>query len=72
MNLSMFMNNVTHLLHQHSEETHYSVNDIKSIFMAQKYVQQVLKLYGEKEDDILNEEAIMKISDFSLIHRRSA
>jgi len=72
MNLSMFMNNVTHLVHQESNKSHYSVNDIKSIFMAQKYVSQVLKLYGEKGDVILNEEAIMQISDFSLIHRRSA
>jgi len=50
----------------------YSVNDIKSLFMAQKYLLEVLKLYGEKVDDILIDDAIMHISNFSLIHRESA
>ncbi len=46
----------------------YSVNDIKSLFRTEKYTREVLKLYGEKVDDILINEAIWRVSAFSMIH----
>jgi len=72
MNLSMFMNNISYLSYKKSNLNNYSVNDIKSLFRAHKYAEEVLKLYGEKVDDILMQKAIMNISEFSLIHRESA
>jgi len=44
------------------------VNDIKSVFMAEKYTREILKYYGEKVDDILINEAIRRVSAFSMIH----
>lgn len=72
MNLSMFMNNISYLTYKNSHLNQYSVNDMKSLFRAQKYAEEVLKLYGEKVDDILIQKAIMNISEFSMIHRDSA
>jgi len=46
----------------------YSVNDIKSLFRAEKYTREVLKLYGEKVDNILINKAIWRVSAFSIIH----
>ena len=69
VNLSMFMNNITYILHTKSDFSKYSVNDMKSLFRAEKYTREVLKLYGEKVDDILINEAISKVSAFSMIHR---
>jgi len=63
-----FMNNVTYILHTKSGFTKYSVNDMKSLFRAEKYTREVLKLYGGKVDDILINEAIRRVSAFSLIH----
>ena len=68
VNLSMFMNNITYILHTKSEFSKYSVNDMKSLFRAEKYTREVLKLYGLKVDDILINEAIRKVSAFSMIH----
>ena len=62
------MNNITYILHTKSGFTKYSVNDMKSLFRAEKYTREVLKLYGEKVDDILINEAIRRVSAFSLIH----
>ena len=67
-NLSMFMNNISYSLHKNSNYLKYSVNDIKSLFRAEKYTREILKLYGEKVDDILINEAIRKVSAFSMIH----
>jgi putative transposase len=67
-NLSMFMNNVSYSLHTNSKFLKYSVNDIKSLFRAEKYTREVLKLYGAKVDDILINEAIWRVSAFSMIH----
>jgi len=67
-NLSMFMNNLSFLIHKDIGFPNYSVNDIKSFFMAEKYTRAVLKLYGEKVDDILIHNAISRIANFSLIH----
>ena len=67
-NLSMFMNNISYSLHTNSKFPKYSVNDIKSLFRAEKYTREVLKLYGEKVDDILINEAIWRVSAFSMIH----
>jgi len=69
VNLSMFMNNITYILHTKSDFSKYSVNDMKSLFRAEKYTREVLKLYGKKVDDILINEAISKVSVFSMIHR---
>ncbi|MCK5854908.1 MAG: transposase, partial [Sulfurovaceae bacterium] len=52
-NLSMFMNNLSFLIHKETGFSNYSVNDLKSFFMAEKYAHEILKLYGEKVDDIL-------------------
>jgi putative transposase len=71
-NLSMFMNSLSYLVHKKSGFSHYSVNDLKSIFIAERYTREVLKLYGQKVDDILINEAITKVSSFSLIHQSSA
>ena len=68
-NLSMFMNNATYLTAKESSYSKYSVNDIKSLFLAQKYALEVLKLYGKKVDDILIEDIVMQVSQFSLIHK---
>ena len=67
-NLSMFMNNLSFLIHKDTGFSNYSVNDLKSFFMAEKYTREVLKLYGEKVDDILIHNSISKIANFSLIH----
>jgi putative transposase len=67
-NLSMFMNNISYLIYKESGFDNYSVNDIKSLFMAEKYTREILKFYGKKVDDILIGEAIRRISAFSLIH----
>lgn len=66
------MNNISYLSYKKSNLNNYSVNDIKSLFRAHKYAEEVLKLYGEKVDDILMQKAIMNISEFSLIHRERA
>ena len=71
-NLSMFMNNVSYLIYKESGFDNYSVNDIKSLFMAEKYTREILKFYGKKVDDILIAEAIRRISAFSLIHGDAA
>ena len=71
-NLSMFINNVSYLLYTESSFSKYSVNDMKSIFMAEKYTYEILKYYGKKVDSILIKEAIMRIADFSMIHRMIA
>jgi putative transposase len=68
-NLSMFMNNLSFLIHKDTGFSNYSVNDLKSFFMAEKYTREILKLYGEKVDDILIHNSISKIANFSLIHR---
>jgi len=68
-NLSMFMNNLSFLIHKETGFSNYSVNDLKSFFMAEKYTREILKLYGEKVDDILIHNSISRIANFSLIHR---
>jgi len=70
-NLSMFMNNLSFLIHKESGFSDYSVNDLKSFFMAEKYTREVLKLYGKKVDDILIHNSISRIAGFSLIHRET-
>lgn len=67
-NLSMFMNNFSFLIHKNTGFSSYSVNDLKSFFMAEKYIREVLKLYAQKVDDILIHNAINQIANFSLIH----
>jgi len=71
-NLSMFMNNITYLIYKDSGFAQYSVNDIKSMFMARRYTKEILKLYGKKVDDILIDDAIRRVSAFSLIHADAA
>jgi len=70
-NLSMFMNNLSFLIHRETSLSNYSVNDLKSFFMAEKYAHEILKLYGKKVDDILIHNTISQIAIFSLIHRGS-
>ena len=68
----MFLNNTTYLTFKNGGFSKYSVNDIKSLFLAQKYALEVLKLYGKKVDNILIENMIMQVSLFSLIHQEVA
>ncbi len=71
-NLSLFMNNLSYLLYKDSHLSRYSINDIKSLFMAERYTKEALKFYGQKVDDILISKAINHIAQFSMVHRGSA
>jgi len=71
-NLSLFMNNLSYLLYKDSHLSRYSINDIKSLFMAERYTKEALKFYGQKVDDILISKAINHIAQFSMVHRNSA
>ncbi len=71
-NLSLFMNNLSYLLYKNSYLSRYSINDIKSLFMAERYTKETLKFYGQKVDDILISKAINHIAQFSMIYRDSA
>ena len=71
-NLSLFMNNLSYLLYKDSYLSRYSINDIKSLFMAERYARETLKFYGQKVDDILISKAIKHIAQFSMIYRDSA
>jgi hypothetical protein len=71
-NLSMYMNNIAYMTHKKSNFENYSVNDLKSVFMAEKYTKEILKYYGEKADDILIDDAIRRVSAFSMIHGHAA
>lgn len=71
-NLSLFMNNVSFLLYKESHLSKYSINDMKSLFMAERYTRETLKFYGQKVDDILISKAIQHIAQFSMIYRDSA
>ena len=71
-NLSLFMNNLSYLLYKDSYLSRYSINDIKSLFMAERYTNEALKFYGKNTDDILINEAIEHIAQFSMIYRDSA
>ena len=70
-NLSMFMNNLSFLIYKDSGLSKYSVNDLKSFFIAEKYVREVLKLYAKNPDDILIHNDISQIVNFSLIHEET-
>jgi len=67
-NLSLFMNNLSYLIYKKSHLTRYSINDIKSLFMAERYAKEALKFYGQNGDDILISNAIEHIAQFSMIH----
>ena len=42
-NLSLFMNNLSYLIYKESHLSRYSINDIKSLFMAERYTKEALK-----------------------------
>jgi len=67
-NLSLFMNNMSYLIYKDSHLNKYSINDIKSLFMAERYTIEALKFYGKNRDDILISEAIEHIAQFAMIH----
>jgi len=67
-NLSLFMNNLSYLIYKESHLNRYSINDIKSLFMAERYAREALKFYGQNGDDILISNAIDHIAKFSMIH----
>ena len=67
-NLSLFMNNLSYLIYKESHLSRYSINDIKSLFMAERYTQEALKFYGQNGDDILISNVIERIAEFSMIH----
>ena len=71
-NLSLFMNNLSYLLYKETHLSRYSINDIKSLFMAERYTIEALKFYGKNTDDILISKAIEHIAQFSMIYRDSA
>ncbi len=70
-NLSMFMNNVAYLNSKEHNLNTYSVNDLKSMFMSERFLEEVLKIYPKIADEFLIEKAILQISIFSLIHSDS-
>ena len=67
-NLSLFMNNLSYLIYKKTHLNRYSINDIKSLFMAERYTTEALKFYGKNTDDILISNAIEYIAQFSMIH----
>jgi len=67
-NLSLFMNNLNYLIYKESHLSRYSINDIKALFMAERYTREALKFYGQNGDDILISNAIENIAKFSMIH----
>jgi len=71
-NLSLFMNNISFSLSKNNEDKQYSVNNLKSLFRTEKYLDEALKYYGEKGEMFLNQKAINEISEFSMIYRSSA
>jgi len=70
-NLSLFMNTLSYLIYKKSHLNRYSINDIKSLFMAERYTKEALKFYGQNGDDILISNAIERIAEFSMIHRQT-
>ncbi len=68
-NLSLFMNSLTYLIYKDSYFSRYSINDIKSLFMAERYAREALKFYGQNGDDILITDDILNIAQFSMIYR---
>jgi len=68
-NLSLFMNNATYLLSKVMGFKEYSINDLKTLAIAEKYAIETLKLYGENAETILIDEAINQISEFAMIHK---
>lgn len=71
-NLSLFMNNATYLLSKTMGFKEYSINDLKTLAIAEKYATETLKLYAENADAILIDEAINQISEFAMIHKSVA
>ena len=71
-NLSLFMNNVTYIVSKKQGFSEYSINDMKTLLLTEKYVSETLKLYGKKADRILIQDISSKISEFMMIHRDSA
>jgi len=67
----MFMNNVAYLNSKEHNLNTYSVNDLKSMFMSERFLEEVLKIYPKIADEFLIEKAIRQISAFSLIHSDS-
>ena len=67
-NLSLFMNTLTYLIYKKSNLNRYSINDIKSLFMVERYTKEALKFYGQNTDDILISNAIEHIARFSMIY----
>ena len=62
------MNNLSYLIYKESHLSRYSINDIKSLFIAERYTREALKFYGQNGDDILISNAIESIAQFSMIH----
>ena len=67
-NLSLFMNNLGYLIYKESHLRRYSINDIKTLFIAERYTKEALKFYGQNGDDILISDAIEHIAQFSMIY----
>jgi len=67
-NLSLFMNNLSYLIYKESHLRRYSINDIKTLFIAERYTKEALKFYGQNGDDILISDAIEHIAQFSMIY----
>ena len=68
-NLSLFMNNAAYLFSKVMEFKEYSINDLKTLFIVEKYAIETLKLYDENVDTILIDEAISQISKFAMIYK---
>jgi len=66
--LEDFMNTLTYLIYKDSHFSRYSINDIKSLFVAEQYIKEALKFYGQNRDDILISNDIKHITQFSMIY----
>ncbi len=62
------MNNLSYLIYKDSHLNRYSINNIKALFMAERYTKDALKFYGQNGDDILISNATLHIAKFSMIH----
>jgi putative transposase len=71
-NLSLFMNNIAYSISKDNNIENNSINDLKSLFLAQKYIHEVLKLSPKNIDDNFIANAISQVADFSLINKKVA
>jgi hypothetical protein len=58
------MNNIAYSISKDNNIENNSINDLKSLFLAQKYIHEVLKLSPKIIDDNFISSAISQVADF--------